>query len=510
MPIRCILRAVRTLGCLVALAALVAACGGRSRANPAATVPAGARPAVQLVLLNDVYVADSAADGRGGLPRVASLLDALRAMAPTVLVFAGDGLSPSLLSKYYAGAQMVESLNDLQTRVAALGNHEFDVDSSSFVQRMRQSNFRWLSANCRVPGADSRGWDTLRVGGRLLGFVGLTLQASYPRWVRCVEPLGVVAAVVDSLRTVGASPIIGLTHQTIRADSVMLAREPRIDFVLGGHDHDAMRRSLGRRFILKSDADAKSAWVIDVSATDEPTAQPRLERIDGRLAWQPTLGAQVARWRDSLLRRLGPDRVVGQLDAPMDLISENLRNREAPFGSLVADAARARTGVDVALINGGSARLDDILPAGPVTRYKLESIFLFADETRLVQFRATGARLRALLEHSFSDAIRRSGGFVHFSGIEVRWTASVPDGNRVVSLTRGGRSVADEDSLTIAFVPYHACRGGDGYVVPEATEACRDVDRWPRTVDALIQYIERDLGGRITAPPPGRLRLVAP
>jgi 5'-nucleotidase len=485
-----------------ALAAACARASTRASDGPA-VVDSGT---ITMVLLNDVYVADSASDGRGGLPRVASLLDSLRANGPTLLAFAGDGLSPSLLSKYYAGAHMVEALNALGTGIAVLGNHEFDIDSASFARRMAQSQFRWLSANCAVPGVALRGWDTVRVGAARIGFVGLMLEGSYPRWVRCRDPLSAVGPAVDSLQAASADLIVGITHQTVRADSVMLALEPRIHVVLGGHDHDAMRRSVGARMIFKADADAKSAWVVHALPRQGRVAAARLVPVDGRLAWHRALGTEVSRWRDSLVRRLGPDRVVGRLDAPMDLISENLRNTEAPFGSLVTDAARVRTGADVVLINGGAARLDDVLPPGPLTRYKLESIFLFPDETRLVQFRASGARLRALLEHSFSDPIRRSGGYLHFSGVTVQWDTTAPNGRRVWAIARGGQTVSDGDSLTLAFVPYHACRGGDGYVVPEAADACRDVARWPRAVDALIEYIERDLRGVVSAPPPGRLR----
>ena len=66
---------------------------------------------IRFLSINDVYVLDTLADGSGGLARVATLRNRLAGVGPTIFVLAGDVLSPSLLSKYYSGRQMVEALN---------------------------------------------------------------------------------------------------------------------------------------------------------------------------------------------------------------------------------------------------------------------------------------------------------------------------------------------------------------------------------------------------------------
>jgi 2',3'-cyclic-nucleotide 2'-phosphodiesterase (5'-nucleotidase family) len=61
--------------------------------------PAPLNP-VRFLLVNDVYVADTMADGNGGLARVATVRRRLADQGPVLFVLAGDVLSPSLLSKY--------------------------------------------------------------------------------------------------------------------------------------------------------------------------------------------------------------------------------------------------------------------------------------------------------------------------------------------------------------------------------------------------------------------------
>ena len=143
--------------------------------------------------INDVYVADTLADGRGGLARVATVRNRLADQGPVLFVLAGDVLSPSLLSKYYGGRQMVDALNAAKLDYATFGNHEFDLAASTRCSRgSTASKFKWISSNCTLPTARRcpkvLPWDTVRVSGHKVGLFGLTLQGSYPAHVRCTNP----------------------------------------------------------------------------------------------------------------------------------------------------------------------------------------------------------------------------------------------------------------------------------------------------------------------------------
>jgi 2',3'-cyclic-nucleotide 2'-phosphodiesterase (5'-nucleotidase family) len=150
---------------------------------------------VRLLLVNDVYVTDTLRDGRGGLARVAFLRDSIERVTgqPVLFMLAGDVLSPSVLGKWYGGAQMVDGFNAARLDYAVLGNHEFDGSRANLVSRVSESKFRWLRATAArwaVHRFGVRGWDTVRVNGVKVVSSGrpwpcpTTLPSAAATWMR--------------------------------------------------------------------------------------------------------------------------------------------------------------------------------------------------------------------------------------------------------------------------------------------------------------------------------------
>lgn len=481
---------------------------------PGAKPPEPLNP-VRFLLINDVYVADTLSDGSGGLARVATVRNRLADQGQVIFVLAGDVLSPSLLSKYYGGRQMVEALNAAKLDYATFGNHEFELPRDTLITRIEASGFKWLSANCtladgaRFPGVLP--FDTVRVSGHLVGLFGVTLPGDYRSYVRCGDPDSAAVAAADTLTALQADLIVGLTHQTVESDRDLLAREPRIDLILGGHEHEAHDSVVSGRHVLKADANSRSAQFATLWGGKGKWRQAvGLVTIDSRLP-DDTATARVAEaWADSLRARLGPERVVATAEAPIDARDAVSRHRESSIGMLVTDAIVAGTGAEVALVNAGAMRLDDVIPAGPVSNYQLESLFLFADETRVVSFPLSGARLREVLEQGVTDASLGKGGFLQVSGVRFSYDRARPSGSRLVGdiqrvAADTGRAIGAGDTVRVAMPAYPACEGGDGYRIPEAAASCTQAASAPRAADLLIRYFSDSLGGTIKPPPGGRI-----
>jgi 2',3'-cyclic-nucleotide 2'-phosphodiesterase (5'-nucleotidase family) len=490
---------------LVAVLLGLAGCMGRARA------PEPLNP-VRFLLINDVYVADTMADGRGGLARVATVRRRLADQGPVLFVLAGDLLSPSLLSKFYNGRQMVEALNAAKLDYATFGNHEFELPVDTLEARIAESKFKWISSNCTradgTPFGHVLPWDTVRVSGHKVGLLGLTLQGRYPRQVRCSDPDSAAHGAIQRLSADSADLIVAITHQTIAADRDLLSREPRLDLILGGHEHEAHDSVVSGRHVLKADANSRTAQFVTLwGGKDKWRQAVGLVPIDSRLPDDTAVAPVVDAWQDSLLSRLGPERDLGHTAVPIDARDEVGRKQESVLGDLVTDAMRSGTGADVALLNAGTLRLDDVIRPGPITNYQLESIFLFRDETRVLGFPITGARLRSILEHGVSDGALGKGGFLQVSGISFTYDPAAPSDHRLTGeLGRsGGGAIGANDTVRLAFPVYPACEHGDGYDVPEAQSACATRQSAPRAADLLIRYVTDSLKGEVRAPADGRI-----
>ena len=449
-------------------------------------------------------------NGLGGIARLATLRRQLEEKAPVKLVLAGDFIFPSLLSKWYKGSQVIEYFNTAGLDYATYGNHEFDDSRQTLVERVSQSRFKWTSANCMeangkpIPGVST--WDTVTISGVRIGLFGVTLLQGYPRWIKCSNPDSAVHATIPKLKAAGAEIIIGLTHVFRSEDSTFLANEPDIDFILGGHEHTHLVVEIGNRFVVKADRNAQSAQLVTLTKVNgEWSRSHQLIWLDSEIPSDPAAAALVARWQDSLERRLGPGVVIASTAEDIDVTNEAVRRRETRFGNFVADAIRAGTGAQVAATIGGAMRYDDEIPAGPITNRQIESIYLFPDETRVVTFAITGARLRQILEHSVSRGGNQFGGYLQVSGVEFAWDATRPVGSRIVGDLRrfDGSAIGSDETLRFTINAYTACEGGDGYSIPESAEACAARVRGPRAAQLITDYMQAMKS--VILPPLGRV-----
>ncbi len=512
-----------------AIVAGTASCAGhtsavtsaKSATSPTIAPATKAEPTVRFLLVNDVYVANPLRDDSGGLSRVAALRDSIEHATGSrvIYVLGGDVLSPSLLGKWYGGRQMIDAFNASRLDFAVLGNHEFDGSRANLVARVAESKFTWMSGNCTEKGGQSfpgvRGWDTLTVNGIRIGIFGSTIVRDYPAYVQCANADSATHAMVDTLSKASAQLIVGLTHRNMADDLHTLSTEPNVQVILGGHDHNGKRGEVDGRLVIKALSNSRSAALVTFTRRNS-----QWERRDTSFTIGPAMRqdgpteAVVTVWNDSLRRRIGPDRVIGASPDVIDATDSTQHKGESVFGDFVADGLRIGTKADVGMINSGAMRFDDFIAPGPITSHMIESVFLFADETRAVSFNMTGARLREELEHGVAKSSLGQGAFLQLSGVNYTYDTGRPDGQRIVGALRrdNGRVIGDAEMLRVTMVTYPACRSGDGYKFPEAAAVCKaleaDPTRAPRTVDLVIQHIEGS-GGQIALPKVGRVLRVS-
>ncbi len=326
------------------------------------------------------YVADRPFPG--GLSRVATVVDSLRARYPgqVVLVDAGDLLQGDAFATYFARVgrtephPIIEAMNLAGYDAATPGNHDFDWGLPLLRAAVADARFSYVSANIFAAPGDSLVYPPYRVvqrQGARIAITGVTTPGTMV-WNRDqlagrvrVAPIGPALAPVLGAMRRDADVVVALAHSGLggRASydtsgvgdedvAAELAGLPgRPDVVVVGHSHRQLRDSVidGVHFVQPAPFGA-SVSVVHLD----------LRRTDGV-------------WR---LGRVRADLVSTREAAPSALLSQRLNGaREA-----VRAWARTAIGVAVAPMRAGAARV------GP------DPIVEFVQD---VQRRRTGAELSA-------------------------------------------------------------------------------------------------------------------
>ena len=223
---------------------------------------------LSIICVNDVYSFDdydTNGPPRGGWSRATSLIKSLKRQSfsgsenRTVLVTAnGDILGGSSLLQHTQGKVAVEVMNSIPVDIAVLGNHEFDYGDEVLMDRIKDSNCRWLGSNVYYstdastpegffPGVDGDG--VIYALGRdiKLGVFGIctkqTPKISYPspKVTFDEDVISVARKVCKRLRSRGAHIIIAITHIS-EAEDIALAKdkEAGVDLIVGGHEHEPL------------------------------------------------------------------------------------------------------------------------------------------------------------------------------------------------------------------------------------------------------------------------------
>lgn len=394
---------------------------------------------INFIQINDVYeIAPLSGGKEGGMARVATLKKKYLQKNPnSFLVMAGDFVSPSVYNslqyegKAIRGKQMIEAMNAAGMDFVVFGNHEFDIKESELQDRINESNFQWISSNAFhktasgivpftyrnatipktfiLPIRDADG-TTAKIG-----FIGVVLPFNKADYVSYTEALSTAKDMYNKLKD-SVDAVIAITHQSIEEDETLAKEIPGLAAILGGHEHDQRFKKVGNIYITKAMANAKSAYVVNLSINKKKNkirVTPKLEKIDESIAIDSAANAVVQKWQGIAEKNYSS---LG-FDAKKVLISkgEALDGREAEIRShptnltklIVSSIADAIPNADVVIMNSGSIRVDDILQA-PITEYDILRTLPFGGGIREADMK--GSLLIRVLEQGKKNI--GSGGFL--------------------------------------------------------------------------------------------------
>ena len=397
---------------------------------------------INFVQINDVYEIAPLNGGKdGGMARVATIKKKYLQDNPnTYLVMAGDFLSPSVYNslpyegKSIRGRQMVEAMNAAGMDIAVFGNHEFDIKEAELQARINESKFQWISSNSfhkqgenisafeknKVPVpeywiktySDADG-TTFKVG-----YLGLNIPFTKTAYVTYTDPLEAAKKMYAKIRD-SVDAIIAITHQAIQDDEILARELPGLALIIGGHEHDQRFKKVGKIYITKALANAKSAYIIKMTfnkKNNKLSVTPALEMLSENVALDSATNGVVQKWvtiANNSYAALGFDagKIVMSNSEPLDGRETEIRSHPTNLTKMIIKSMQlASKQADVVIMNSGSIRVDDVLQM-PLTQYDILRTLPFGGGVKEVDMK--GSLLVQVLESGVKNY--RSGGFLQYN-----------------------------------------------------------------------------------------------
>ena len=472
---------------------------------------------VTILHMNDTYQFTPVDGGkRGGLARVMTIKKRVLAENPnTLLTLGGDTLSPSVETRTYRGAQMIDAWNAVGLDYSVLGNHEFDIKTNELLDRIKESKFTWLGTNV----IDTKTGKTFAgtpqfvirsIGGVKIGIIGFLLPetketSSIESHISVTDYCETARKLVPEIRALGAEVVVGLTHLFMFQDK-KLAGCADFDLILGGHEHTLLQSSANGTPIFKMWADAREVGRFDLFI-DKKTG--KLQSMDwevipvtDQIPDDPAFAPVIAKYK-TLLDQL--EVKVGATAVPLDALSKSVRTKETDIGNFIADAYRNAVDADIGFVNGGSIRADLSYQPGVLTKRDVLSMLPFNNP--IVKVEVSGKLLMDILEHSVARSREDSepGRFPQVSGLKFTYDASKLPGQRVLEAYVGGKRIVDEGVYTLATSDFLVSRGGDGYTMFKDAKMLLAADKAPKDSDVFEKAIKDSPNSTISPRVEGRI-----
>jgi 5'-nucleotidase / UDP-sugar diphosphatase len=472
---------------------------------------------ITLLGVGDVY--NFAGNGKeGGFARLNAVARAERAANPNMLyLFDGDMLSPSLLSGFDKGQNTIELTNLVPFDLAVPGNHEFDFGVRNFTEKMAASTYPWAAIN--ITNADGSAFAGLggvtvkEVAGVKVALIPVA-QDSSPEVSSTGDlvfgdTVETAIAAAKQARADGADLVVGVVQTDIYND-LKLVRSHAFDVVLSGDDHSYGTSYDGVTAYVETSVDARHLapldLMVDVSEKDGKRVvkwTPTFRFIDTAMVTpDPETQAKVDAYQAGLDKTL--DVEIGVSETAMDSRRNVVRGEESAMGNLIADAMRAATGADVAIMNGGGIRADRTYDAGTkLTRRDILTELPFGNVTQLTAI--PGSQLLAALENGLSQVEKGAGRFPQVSGLTLVYDPSAEPGSRIASVLIGGAEL-ELDKLYKVAVNDFILGGGDGYSALGGGQMITDTGAGALVAADVMAYVEKL--GTVKPEVEGRISLV--
>ncbi len=403
----------------------------------------------------------------GGLDRVATVINAIRADRPDALLLdGGDTWHGSYTCHHTEGQDMVNVMNALKPDAMTF-HWEFTLGSSRVNQIAEGLPFAALGQNIfdaewDEPAELFKPYKFFERGGVKVAVLGQAfpyMPIANPRWMFPEYSFGIreenMQAMVDEVRGQGAECVVLLSHNGFDVDKKMAGRVSGIDVILSGHTHDALPEpvQVGQTFIIASGSNGKFVSRIDLDVRDGRMMGLRHKLIPifaDVIAPDPAVAKLIAAERAPYEDKL--KEVIGTTDA----LLYRRGNFNGTWDDLICDALISEREADIAM-SPGVRWGPSLLPGDEITREDIWNVCSMS-YGKAYRSEMTGEFIHVILEDVADNLFnpdpyyQQGGDMVRVGGLGYRIDITKPQGERISDLTllKTGEAIDPAKSYVVA------------------------------------------------------------
>jgi len=427
----------------------------------------------------------------GGIDRIATVVNAIRADRPDALLLdGGDTWHGSYTCLKTQGQDVVNLFNRLKPDAMTF-HWEFTLGSDRVREIVDSLAFPAMGQNIydnewNEPSEDFVDYQFFERGGAKIAVIGQAfpyMPIANPGWMFPEYSFGIheerMQEMVDEVRAAGADLVVCLSHNGFDVDRKMASKVKGIDIILTGHTHDALPEPVlvGETMLIASGSNGKFVTRLDLDVRDGRLMGFRHKLIpifSDVIAPEPEMTAALEAERAPFKAEL--EEVIGKTDS----LLYRRGNFNGTWDDLICNALIDEREADIAL-SPGFRWGPSMMPNQDITREDLYNATAMSYPNSY-RSEMSGEQIKIILEDVADNLFnpdpyyQQGGDMVRVGGMGYHIDVSKPQGSRLSNMTmlKTGEAIDPAKNYVVA-----------GWAsVREGTEG-------PAIFDVVENYIKR-------------------